>query len=292
MKKIFVLLFILIGFTPVAQADIPSIHGMLLFGQNKHYASHLPMFHAPHDYQLIMELDMVNPPRSQTLESYELLKSQGETLFTLVPQRMDLSKIISGEIESFTANIYLGHFERGGKSLGPVTINVAKIIFSKKLMHHEAEEKQEYIMFGTEGDYYAAHIVKGAPSFDLIAKVSQAQEHQRETCTRVACEPGFIRPLPDSKLPITLPLYNVSADTIVIPESGDKLGERLGFYRSIISEIQTVLYLEEDELGHWIETSLFDLPLLDIPTEQINSWSLDWRLLRTSFPFIRDETLT
>ena len=42
----------------MANADVPTTHGMLLFGNETVYASHLPMFHSPHDYQLILELDL------------------------------------------------------------------------------------------------------------------------------------------------------------------------------------------------------------------------------------------
>jgi len=36
--------------------DRPAVHGMLLVGTNALYVSHLPMFHAPHDYQALAEV--------------------------------------------------------------------------------------------------------------------------------------------------------------------------------------------------------------------------------------------
>ena len=57
MKKI-LLITALLGGAFNAQADRPSVHGMLLFGKENLYASHLPMFHAPHDYQVIFKLNL------------------------------------------------------------------------------------------------------------------------------------------------------------------------------------------------------------------------------------------
>src|SRR5258706_108638 len=34
--------------------DAPSVHGMLIVGESTVFLSHLPMFHPPHDYQLIL----------------------------------------------------------------------------------------------------------------------------------------------------------------------------------------------------------------------------------------------
>jgi hypothetical protein len=34
----------------------PAVHGMLVVGEGQLFLSHLPMFHAPHDYQIIMEV--------------------------------------------------------------------------------------------------------------------------------------------------------------------------------------------------------------------------------------------
>src|SRR5690606_35280776 len=87
-------------------ADTPSTHGMLLFGDRVTYASHLPMFHAPHDYQLIMKLKFSDQAPSETLRLYEEAKEEEPSLFTLVPERMDLSEVVSGQRTEFSAVIY------------------------------------------------------------------------------------------------------------------------------------------------------------------------------------------
>jgi hypothetical protein len=147
---------------------------MLVFGDKVTYASHLPMFHHPHDYQLVMKIEFKAPAGSSplTLSTYEQLKAQGKTLFTIEPEVMDLSKVMSGTITSFEANLYDGHFERGGKNLGPVIVNVKTFLVNKKLNPAEAE-KNEYLLFGEQAEFFLVHLINGKPSFDLVAKSSQ-----------------------------------------------------------------------------------------------------------------------
>lgn len=48
--------------------DKASTHGMLIFGKNKIYAYHLPMFHSPHNYQIILELELDETAKSLFIE--------------------------------------------------------------------------------------------------------------------------------------------------------------------------------------------------------------------------------
>jgi hypothetical protein len=127
------LLNLLSALTTSAYSDVPSTHGMILFGKKLHYASHLPMFHYPHNYQLIMKLALNDLQTSPTGTLYQQAKDEGKTLFTLVPERMDLNLIIRGEKKAFKAYLYDGPFERGGKELGPINVQIEKIIYSSKI---------------------------------------------------------------------------------------------------------------------------------------------------------------
>ncbi|MBR1366611.1 MULTISPECIES: hypothetical protein [Bradyrhizobium] len=42
-------------------AEHPSVHGMLMVGEARVLMSHLPMFHAPHDQQIILETTLSAP---------------------------------------------------------------------------------------------------------------------------------------------------------------------------------------------------------------------------------------
>jgi hypothetical protein len=226
-------------------ADRPALHGMLFFGSKTLYASHLPMFHAPHNYQLLLEIK-TNEPSSLAMNAYRDWVQKGETLFTIAPEVMDLTELINGERVTFKATLFKGHFERGGTPLGKIQIDVRKIVYSSKLNDSEQMPIREpYIIFGQKGEYFAAHLIQAKPSFDAIVIVKtpyQMVHHQR--CMPLECVKPW--PIADRKLPIflkeTFPNKNEKLGT---PELGMSLGDLKG----IRTEIENIVYLEIDELS-------------------------------------------
>src|SRR5438128_933955 len=81
------------GLTPALAADPPATHGMLLFGKSKIYVSHLPMFHSPHDYQMLAELEL--PPAALSAYKKSLAEHPAETVYTLVPERFSLPLMVA-----------------------------------------------------------------------------------------------------------------------------------------------------------------------------------------------------
>jgi hypothetical protein len=168
MKKLFslALLFLSLG----ARADRPSVHGMFLFGGRHLYASHLPMFHSPHDYQFIFELKWGQGSDPAALQNFQALLVQGLDFFTLEPEVMDLVPVMQGQKTQFRAQLYASHFERGGEPLGSVVVEVSKIIVARKLNPQDPNFEQ-FLIFGEEGEHYAAHLIGGKPSYDWIGQV-------------------------------------------------------------------------------------------------------------------------
>ena len=225
-----------------AQADPMAVHGMLIFGQKTTYASHLPMFHPPHDYQLIMQIHLEGA--KSVLNKYESLKANGDTLFTIAPEVMDLALVVNGSTKQFKAQLFSGHFERGGQSIGPVTVVVETFVVNKKL-DPLAPQQNQYTIFGQAGEYFAAHLINGKPSFDYIAKVGQPYKMHFSTCGRRICddsEPPTKIPVPDSHLPV---LTNTNLINGKIPAKGELLA---GIDGSAL--ILKVIYVEENELAH------------------------------------------
>jgi len=208
----------------LVHADPPSTHGMLLFGQSMTYASHLPMFHAPHDYQAIFKLSLSDSNSEQTVAAYTKAKAQHHGIFTLVPEKMDLTKVLNGSKTQFQAEIYLGHFERGGTSIGPVTVQVEAVIFSKKLQPNEKDVDLEYVAFGESGEMYAAHLIKGKPSFDAVVQLT---------------------PLVGEAQTLSV-ILNAGTNSQRLPVVGDTL---ITPSKSQI-QIKNILYLEQAELAH------------------------------------------
>ena len=110
--------------------DPPSVHGMLLFGNDKIYLSHLPMFHSPHDYQAILEAELSQSAKKIYLQAKK--SNPSETVYTLVPEVFVLPEMVNNQ-KTFKAKIFQGHFERGGTPITEsITVKVSEIVYFKK----------------------------------------------------------------------------------------------------------------------------------------------------------------
>ncbi len=140
--------------------DHASVHGMIVVGKQKVYLSHLPMFHSPHDYQVILEVEL----DQKGLSEYK--KIQG--LVTLVPEPFILPDMVKTP-RLFKAEIFQGHFERGGVKKVNVVVSIRKVILSQKLNSAGSFPTiQEGFVFGEGEDQYLAHLIHGRPDFDQI----------------------------------------------------------------------------------------------------------------------------
>lgn len=75
-------------------------HGMVLFGGREAlYASHLPLFRAPHDHQVVLQVRLADPALDRTLRE----RLDGKTaLWTIEPERLALSSSACWSIASST----------------------------------------------------------------------------------------------------------------------------------------------------------------------------------------------
>lgn len=185
--------------TPTHQADQPSVHGMLLFGNGPVYLSHLPMFHSPHDYQLLLEVEMVKTGTDPLATYVEDRRVTGEKIYTVVPETFVLTELFTPanapQRKSFKADVVRGHFERGGAEfISNVTFKVKRVVFSKKFQPNAAQlPNLQYLVFGNAKELFAAHVVTKKPDFDHVVSVrvkegilneQQAQLVQKGVFTR------------------------------------------------------------------------------------------------------------
>jgi len=117
MKKLFMGILILlsqISFAEEEAKELPpldpaymGVHGMALFTQGSSiYASHMPLYHKPHDVQLLYKLDNNNLALLQTIRDGDLI--------TIKPQPFNLQRLMRGEKMVLNVDLYSGHFERDG----------------------------------------------------------------------------------------------------------------------------------------------------------------------------------
>ncbi|UXI70131.1 MBL fold metallo-hydrolase [Tahibacter amnicola] len=152
-------------------ADHPSTHGMVLFGQREVYLSHMPMFHSPHDYQLILEAEL--PPDVLAAWRQDAAKHP-DTFYSIAPTGAWVLTEGIAEGKTFAADLFRGHFERGGaRLLQNVTVTVKRLIHFRRFEAGQAPAGR-WIPFGSNDESYLAHRIEGAPDMDQIVMLSGA----------------------------------------------------------------------------------------------------------------------
>jgi hypothetical protein len=179
MKKYYriLILFAFISTTTFAQhdhtamgTDKASTHGMLIFGTDKIYASHLPMFRTPHNYQIIIELTLDKATKLKFVADQKLHPEF--TTYTIEPEKFVLPDMINAK-GSFKANLYRGHFERGGTKIADsINIKITTIVYFKKFDANVAKQSEaSFLVFGTSKEQFAIHQISNKPDFEQILQV-------------------------------------------------------------------------------------------------------------------------
>lgn len=157
-----------VNFDPKHLKDEEGFHGMLFFGSDTIYISHLPMFHEPHDYQAIVEVKLPPAEKAKYLAAAKGYKGY----FTFAPDgNFVLPKKIT-EKGKIKGKLVKGHFERGGTELLEVELDIVRVVFYKKISASEKRpEKERYAIFGDGKEYFSAHVVSQRPGVDEIFPV-------------------------------------------------------------------------------------------------------------------------
>ncbi|HYO65845.1 MAG TPA: hypothetical protein VEU33_07170 [Archangium sp.] len=144
------------------------VHGMVLFGAGQRlYASHIPMFHRPHDVQLLASVSLEHPELPAG-------RDFSDATYTLEPERFDLDALAQGKLKQFRATVFRGNFEGGGTPLHrDVTVRVEKVE-QVRLLDGQAPEPAElrYQVVGSGKEVWLVHVLSRAPDFDQVVKVS------------------------------------------------------------------------------------------------------------------------
>lgn len=177
--------------------DRPSVHGMLLFGERRLYLSHLPLFHAPHDYQLILaaDLDGGADPRGARTRYLDDRRRTQTAVYTFVPERFrlpDLAFQRKAGAFRFRGEVVRGHFERGGTEIDRNVRVTPRVIFAEKLAPEGKTSSDAWLLFGARDEAYVAHLVSAPPDFDQILAVeAPAEVPDRELARGVRLTAGI-----------------------------------------------------------------------------------------------------
>lgn len=165
-------------FAPLAHAQArPGTHGMALFGDRAGlYASHLPMFHAPHDVQLVLRIRLEDARADAALRRELAARPR---LFTLEPERFDLQRLAPGAAEPlvrFAARPFDGHFERGGKPYGVAqAVAVDEVLLFNDLAAITApgDSAGRYLAIPAGRPRFLVKRIDRRPDFDAIVALGE-----------------------------------------------------------------------------------------------------------------------
>jgi hypothetical protein len=157
-------------------------HNMFAFGREILFLSHLPMFMAPHDAQLILEAALEDDAGGSLLGvwSRERETHPDQRVYTMMPPRFALSTLYTPDPparRSFRARFFRGHLERGGEvipDLGNVVVRVVDVVYAKRFDRGGKPNDLTYVLFGRGGEFFLGHRISQPPDFDQILSVQLA----------------------------------------------------------------------------------------------------------------------
>ncbi|MBV8635237.1 MAG: hypothetical protein JO002_12150 [Burkholderiaceae bacterium] len=201
---------------------------MVLFGGHDGlYASHMPMFHPPHDAQVILSFHITDPKIEQAVRRELAVRPQ---LWSLVPQEFELNRLAPDAAQTltdFAADSVKGHFERGGKvRYRQVKVHIEGVPVFRKLDSNERS--------ATEADYFVLAKPGGAEAFAVKRIDVRPDADQIVSFTNLA----------RTVLPATLQLPLQGA--LSVP--ADKLEEGLGTSCHCQMKLRAEIYRETGDL--------------------------------------------
>ena len=179
MKKLFIGILVLLSQISFAEDEVKElppidpaymgIHGMVLFTQGSSvYASHMPLYHKPHDVQLLYKLDNNDLAVLQTIRDGDLI--------TIKPKPFNLQRLMRGEKMVINVDLYAGHFERDGMLVYEnIPLTFEQLLYVRTFGDIEpSSNKQAYEVVPLRQNYNLyIHKILQAPSYDHIIGIDQ-----------------------------------------------------------------------------------------------------------------------
>ena len=170
----FAIMFVIISSNIWAQEEVKEpppldpkfmgTHGMVIISNDYTlYASHLPTYNVPHNAQIIYSLDVGNAALIHLVRDADLV--------TIKPKPFNLEHLIRGNELTITADVYMGHFERGGLlTFSDVSIKLKKQLYLRMLdAPDKSHIRQQYDSVELNGNArILVHQIQTAPSYDHL----------------------------------------------------------------------------------------------------------------------------
>jgi len=188
-----------------SHGPVKAVHNMVVVGEHRIFLSHLPMFMAPHNAQVILEATFTK--QGKTVDDVyfaDRAKNPTVRFYTLQPQSFVLQDFLRAgttqpALKTFTATVFRGHLEKEGPKIEALTNIEVQI---KQVVHAHTFEKMDklptltYTMFGSDREQFLAHFISKPPDFDQLLTVSgtgsmpSADELQRGVTVEILNRPN------------------------------------------------------------------------------------------------------
>jgi hypothetical protein len=155
------------------EGDTTGVHGMLLFGGEELYLSHLPMFASPHNFQVLLEVtfdagvrEVLRSDRQGTSDGIHTFAPEPFPVVELDPEGGKPART------SIEGTIFRGHFERGGDPIARDVIAQVQDVVMYRELDLEAkrvdDQKLTYLCVGRGGQLHLVHEITARPDFDQV----------------------------------------------------------------------------------------------------------------------------
>lgn len=152
------------------------LHGMLLFTDGVQlFASHLPMFHATHDVQVVLKVSLADEVMQRRL--VDMLWQAPSRYWTLEPELFDLNRLAPAAqqpLRQFQATLYQGHFERGGAKQAKTGIQVEQVLWYYPLQFATASQSSSHTESSPATQQNGDTVAVPISQFQLLSQQAQS----------------------------------------------------------------------------------------------------------------------
>ncbi|MFT5312285.1 MAG: hypothetical protein ACI8Z9_000762 [Paraglaciecola sp.] len=175
MKNTLLLVIILLLSKNIKAADAPDhtlpldpkfmgVHTMVLMdNESTLFASHLPSYNLPHNAQILYSVLVDNPPLLRLVRDADFV--------SIKPKAFNLQRLIRGGELTLNADVYMGHFERGGKLIFEnMDITLKEQLYLRMLDKLEAPsgiQKYDTVLL-KDNQKILVHQIQAPPSYDHL----------------------------------------------------------------------------------------------------------------------------
>jgi hypothetical protein len=158
------------------ECDTVGRHGMLLFGDDPVYLSHLMMYACPHNFQVLLEVGLDSPALDALCADRA---RHGDGMYTIDPVPFPIAELEPNDgvpaRTSLEGTLVRGHFERGGTPIATgVRMDIRNVVWFRQLdvgATPEPGQAMEYLFFGRGDQVYLVHELQARPSFDQVLTI-------------------------------------------------------------------------------------------------------------------------